>query len=111
MKPEHLGEQTLPGRNKTTQSIASKGTPQRDSTTFSVTAYLNSPLLAVGLGSGDTFLQEFDLAIVIRFVLADVKPLAVIVCRTPSPVLVDGQQPVVIALAEFRQGLFAGLAQ
>jgi len=40
---------------------------------------------AIRLDSGDAFLQELDLTIVVGFVFADVKPLTVIVGGTPAP--------------------------
>jgi len=46
-----------------------------------------------------------------RFVLADVEPLAVIVGRTPGPVFVDGHEPGVIALTELRQRFRTGLLE
>src|SRR6202140_1737584 len=46
-----------------------------------------------------------------RFVLANVEPLAVIVGRTPGPVFVDGHEPGVIALTELRQRFRTGLLE
>src|SRR5215467_8220035 len=40
-----------------------------------------------------------------RFMLADVEPLAIIVGWPPWPILIHGQEPGVISLAEFRQRL------
>jgi len=60
-----------------------------------------------GLCSRQAGLQQFDLAIVVGFVFTNVEPLAVIVRGTPSPVLVDGQEPGVVALAEFGQRMLA----
>src|ERR1700757_2606463 len=68
-------------------------------------------LFAIWLGSGNALLQELDLAVVVGFVFANMEPLAVIVRRAPSPGFVDGQEPVVIALAELRQCLLAGFTQ
>src|ERR1700741_3133626 len=68
-------------------------------------------LFAVGLRSRNALLQELDLAVVVRLVFENVEPLAVIVRRPPSPGLVNGQKPIVITLAELRQGLLAGLAE
>src|SRR5437588_2925065 len=65
-------------------------------------------LVAIRLGSGNALLQELDLAVVVRFVLADMEPLAVIVCGAPSPSLVDREEPIVITFAEFGKRLFAG---
>jgi len=44
-------------------------------------------------------------------VLANVEPLAQIVGRTPGPILVDGQQPGIVALAEFCQRFRAGFLE
>jgi hypothetical protein len=52
--------------------------------------------------------QECDLSCVMRFVLTDVEPLAIVVGRTPRPVFIDGHKPGVIALAELRQRLRPG---
>ena len=45
------------------------------------------------------------------FVFADVEPLAVIVRRAPGPCLIGGEEPGVIFLAEFSEGLFADLVK
>src|SRR6185369_3414484 len=54
--------------------------------------------LRVRLGPGKPFLQHIDLSSVVRFVLANMKPLAVIVCGSPRPGLVDCHQPGVVTL-------------
>ena len=46
-------------------------------------------VLRVRLGPGKPFLQHIDLSSVVRFVFANMKPLAVIVCGSPRPGLVD----------------------
>ena len=46
----------------------------------------------VGLGLrcvGQPALDPLDLSVVIRFVFAHVEPLAIIICRSPNPVVVD----------------------
>jgi hypothetical protein len=42
----------------------------------------------VGFCAGEAFAEEGDLAGVVRFVLANVEPLAQIVCGSPEPALV-----------------------
>ena len=63
----------------------------------------------VRLGSGKPRSQKGDLTGVMRLMLANMEPLAIIVSRSPRPVLIHGHQPRVVALAEFRQGFLACL--
>src|SRR6476659_1123148 len=46
--------------------------------------------------AGQAFSQERDLAHVMRLVLANMEPLAVIIGRPPEPVFVDGHEPGII---------------
>ena len=68
-------------------------------------------LLGVRFCAGQALSQEGDLSGVMRLMLTDVEPLAIIVGRTPRPIFVDGHEPGVIALAEFRQRFCTGLPQ
>jgi len=43
--------------------------------------------------------------------LADMKPFTVVVCRTPSPALIDSHEPSVVPLSKFRERFFASLLQ
>ena len=67
--------------------------------------------LGVLLRPWQAFRQPFDLAIMVRLVLADVKPLAVAVGRAPGPALVHRHQPAVVPFLEFGQGALAGFAE
>src|SRR5262249_25120486 len=55
--------------------------------------------------------QQADLPAVVRFMLADVEPFAEIVGRSPRKCLIDGHQPLIVSLAEFRERLLPGLTQ
>src|SRR5580704_4742339 len=68
-------------------------------------------LLRLGPGPGKPFLQHIDLSSVVRFVLANMKPLAVVVCGSPRPGLVDCHQPGVVMLTKFRELFLASLPQ
>ena len=63
------------------------------------------------LGAGKPSFQELDLPVVVGLVLADVEPLAVVVRRSPGPALVDRKEPLVVALLELGERLFAGLLE
>ena len=64
-----------------------------------------------GFSAGKAFNQQIDLTGVVRFVLADVKPFAVIVGWTPGPRLIHGHEPRIVALAETFQSFVASFAQ
>ena len=61
--------------------------------------------------AGQALPQHCDLPGVMRFVFADVEPLAVIVGWPPAPGFVDRSQPFVIAFSEFGEGLLANFRQ
>ena len=55
--------------------------------------------------------QESNLSGVVRLVLADMKPLAIVIGRAPGKVLVNGHKPGIITLAELRQGFRTSVAE
>jgi hypothetical protein len=50
--------------------------------------------------------QKLELAVVVRFVLGDMKPLGMVV---PVPLVVDDSKPLVVALAELAESFLARL--
>ncbi len=66
---------------------------------------------AVGFCAGQAFAQQRDLPGVMRLVLANVKPLAEVVGRSPRPALVGGKKPRIILFAEFGQRLLPYFVQ
>lgn len=61
--------------------------------------------------AGSPAFDPFDLAVVVRFVFAHVKPLAVIVRRPPTRIGIDLHEPRVVPLAVFCQGVLPHLLQ
>ena len=68
-------------------------------------------LLSVWFCAREPFFQECNLSGLVRLVFADVEPLAQVVGGPPGPILVDGHQPGIVALAELRQRFRAGFLQ
>jgi len=68
-------------------------------------------LVVAAFGSGEAAFEPFDLAVVVGFVFADVEPLAVVVGRSPGPVFVDGEEPVIVALFETGEGVAADFGE
>ena len=57
--------------------------------------------VAACLRSRKALAEQGDLAGVVRFMLADVKPLTEVVGWTPSPAFVGSEEPRIILLAKF----------
>jgi hypothetical protein len=53
--------------------------------------------------------EEIDLPDVVGLMFTDMKPFTEVVGRSPSPGMVYGQEPVVIAFPKLRKGGFPGL--
>src|SRR6266446_8578751 len=77
----------------------------------SLTVETRVSLFARGFRAGEAALQELDLAVVVGFVFGDMKPLAIIVRRSPAPVFVDGHEPFVVALAKLGKGFLASFLE
>ena len=68
----------------------------------------NRRLFGSGFCAGQAGLQEFDLAVVIGFVFGDVEPFAIII---GAEIFVDDHEPLVVALLQFRERMFARFVQ
>src|SRR6267154_911968 len=77
----------------------------------SLTVETRVSLFGRGFRAGEAALQELDLAVVVGFVFGDMKPLAIIVRRSPAPVFVDGHKPFVVALAKLGKRFLASVLE
>gem|GEM_PF-2634026 len=65
--------------------------------------------LTLTFGKSTTYVLH--LPVVIRLMLADMKPFTVIICWSPRPVLVYGKQPCIISFPEFTDSILSHFFQ